>query len=59
MVTQMGNRATTGPFAPLVVVSRNVIGTKPFNQLRGKAIGLHSQGGFDDGEISLRGVCSD
>lgn len=43
-VTQMGNKATTGPFAPLVVVTRNAIGKKPFNQLRGKAIALHSQG---------------
>ncbi|GLT42112.1 hypothetical protein SLA2020_161320 [Shorea laevis] len=32
-----------GLFAPIVVVSRNVIGKKRFNQLRGKAIALHSQ----------------
>ncbi|CAA6662528.1 unnamed protein product [Spirodela intermedia] len=32
-----------GVFAPLVVVSRDVIGKKAFNQLRGKAIALHSQ----------------
>ncbi|RWR81189.1 protein PROTON GRADIENT REGULATION 5, chloroplastic-like protein [Cinnamomum micranthum f. kanehirae] len=32
-----------GIFAPLVVVTRNVIGKKRFNQLRGKAIALHSQ----------------
>ncbi|GAB4814188.1 hypothetical protein N2152v2_001234 [Parachlorella kessleri] len=38
-----GNHATTGPFAPIVVVVRNVMGVKPFNQLRGKAISLHSQ----------------
>uniref|UniRef100_A0A0F7CYU0 Proton gradient regulation 5 n=1 Tax=Francoa sonchifolia TaxID=23250 RepID=A0A0F7CYU0_9ROSI len=32
-----------GLFAPLVVVARDVIGKKRFNQLRGKAIALHSQ----------------
>ena len=32
-----------GLFAPAVVVTRNVIGKKRFNQLRGKAIALHSQ----------------
>ncbi|CAN6460384.1 unnamed protein product [Victoria cruziana] len=32
-----------GLFAPLVVLTRNVIGKKRFNQLRGKAIALHSQ----------------
>ncbi|KAF3780749.1 PROTON GRADIENT REGULATION 5 protein [Nymphaea thermarum] len=32
-----------GLFAPLVVVTRNIIGKKQFNQLRGKAIALHSQ----------------
>ncbi|KAF5204809.1 Proton gradient regulation [Thalictrum thalictroides] len=32
-----------GVFAPLVVVARDVIGKKRFNQLRGKAIALHSQ----------------
>ncbi|KAK1307705.1 hypothetical protein QJS10_CPA09g01964 [Acorus calamus] len=32
-----------GFFAPLVVVARNVVGPKRFNQLRGKAIALHSQ----------------
>lgn len=40
----MGNKATTGPFAPLVVVVRDVVGEKDFNKLRGKAISLHSQG---------------
>jgi len=39
----MGNNATTGPFAPLVRVVRNVMGDKDFNNLRGKAISLHSQ----------------
>eukprot|EP00246_Nothoceros_aenigmaticus_P016927 TRINITY_DN7946_c0_g1_i1.p1 TRINITY_DN7946_c0_g1~~TRINITY_DN7946_c0_g1_i1.p1 ORF type:complete len:174 (+),score=4.02 TRINITY_DN7946_c0_g1_i1:13-534(+) len=32
-----------GVFAPLVVVARNIVGTKRFNQLRGKAIAVHSQ----------------
>ncbi|XP_010533010.1 PREDICTED: protein PROTON GRADIENT REGULATION 5, chloroplastic [Tarenaya hassleriana] len=32
-----------GVFAPLVVVTRNIVGKKRFNQLRGKAIALHSQ----------------
>ena len=43
-VTMMGNKATGGPFAPLVVATRNVMGEKEFNQLRGTAISLHSQG---------------
>lgn len=42
----MGNvNAGKGVFAPLVVVARNIIGRKRFNQLRGKAIALHSQVG--------------
>ncbi|KAI9194777.1 hypothetical protein LWI28_009113 [Acer negundo] len=32
-----------GLFAPAVVVTRNIIGKKRFNQFRGKAIALHSQ----------------
>ncbi|XP_010412694.1 PREDICTED: protein PROTON GRADIENT REGULATION 5, chloroplastic [Camelina sativa] len=32
-----------GLFAPVVVVTRNIVGKKRFNQLRGKAIALHSQ----------------
>lgn len=43
-VVRMGNKATGGPFAPLVVVVRNIVGEKEFNKLRGKAISLHSQG---------------
>jgi hypothetical protein len=44
----MGNvNAGKGLFAPLVVVARNIIGRKRFNQLRGKAIALHSQVGRD------------
>jgi hypothetical protein len=42
-VTRMGNKGATGPFAPLVRVTRNVVGKKDFNKLRGKAISLHSQ----------------
>jgi hypothetical protein len=34
-----------GPFAPLVVVTRNVMGKKEFNKFRGKAISVHSQVG--------------
>lgn len=32
-----------GIFAPIVVFTRNIVGRKRFNQLRGKAIALHSQ----------------
>lgn len=32
-----------GVFAPIVVVTRDIVGKKRFNQLRGKAIALHSQ----------------
>eukprot|EP00850_Spirogloea_muscicola_P019837 SM000200S05827 [mRNA] locus=s200:199345:199569:+ [translate_table: standard] len=40
----MGNpNAGKGVFAPIVVLARNVIGQKQFNQLRGKGIALHSQ----------------
>ncbi|XP_006660403.1 protein PROTON GRADIENT REGULATION 5, chloroplastic [Oryza brachyantha] len=40
----MGNvNEGKGIFAPAVVVVRNIIGRKRFNQLRGKAIALHSQ----------------
>ncbi len=39
-----GNKGAGGPFAPLVVVTRNIMGTKEFNQFRGKMISLHSQG---------------
>jgi hypothetical protein len=38
-----GNNATGGPFAPIVVVVRDVMGKKEFNLFRGKAISLHSQ----------------
>lgn len=40
----MGNKGEGGPFAPLVRLVRGVMGQKEFNQFRGKAISLHSQG---------------
>lgn len=43
VVPQMGNKASGGPFAPLVVAVRNVMGKKEFNKFRGQAISLHSQ----------------
>ncbi|XP_024985107.1 protein PROTON GRADIENT REGULATION 5, chloroplastic-like isoform X2 [Cynara cardunculus var. scolymus] len=40
----MGNvNEGKGLFARVVVVTRNIVGKKRFNQLRGKAIALHSQ----------------
>lgn len=45
----MGNAASNGPFAPLVRVTRSIMGEKEFNQFRGKAISLHSQGAFYNG----------
>ena len=38
-----GNKGENGIFAPIVRITRNAMGTKEFNQLRGKAISLHSQ----------------
>ncbi|CAL0303177.1 unnamed protein product [Lupinus luteus] len=32
-----------GIFAPIVVITRDIVGKKSFNQIRGKAIALHSQ----------------
>lgn len=43
-ITRMGNKSGSGPFTPVVIVARNVLGKKDFNQFRGKAISLHSQG---------------
>jgi len=43
-VTRMGKTAQDGPFTPIVKLVRNQLGTKEFNQLRGKGISLHSQG---------------
>ena len=42
-IVSMGNVNEGGVFAPLVVAIRPIIGVKRFNQLRGKAISLHSQ----------------
>lgn len=41
-VTRMGKGATTGPFAPIVRITRDIVGKKKFNQIRGKAIAIHS-----------------
>lgn len=43
LVTRCGNAYENGLFAPIVRVARDVIGVKRFNQIRGKAIALHSQ----------------
>lgn len=51
-----------GPFAPVVLLAKNVLGDEQLNKIRGKAIGLHSKviGGFVDtyetpfGETALR-----
>jgi len=43
-VTRMGNKGTSGPFAPIVVVVKDAMGQKEFNKLRGKAISIHSGG---------------
>jgi hypothetical protein len=43
LAVHAGNSNENGIFAPIVRATRNVVGAKPFNQLRGKGIGLHSQ----------------
>ncbi|KAG7670491.1 hypothetical protein KSW81_003054 [Nannochloris sp. 'desiccata'] len=43
LVVLAGNNAANGPFTPIVIVVRNAMGVKAFNQLRGKGISLHSQ----------------
>ena len=54
----MGNvNEGKGLFAPLVVVTRNIVGRKRFNQLRGKAIALHSQVGLSVGHALSWGSC--
>lgn len=64
-----GASSGKGVFAPVVVLTRNIIGKKTFNQLRGKAIALHSQVAqshiltdqnsvfFADVQLSLSLVC--
>ena len=37
-----GQHSATGPFAPLVLLSKNVLGEDELNKIRAKAIGLHS-----------------
>lgn len=34
--------ASNGPFTPIVIATRNIVGKKEFNKLRGRAISLHS-----------------
>ena len=41
--TVAGNSAEDGIFTPIVKVTRNIMGAKEFNKLRGKGISLHSQ----------------
>ena len=53
-ITRMGNKSGSGPFTPLVIIARNVLGKKDFNQFRGKAISLHSQG-----EVNLHRLSAD
>lgn len=43
MNLHMGKQAAFGPFTPVVVAARSVLGEKRFNQIRGKGITLHSQ----------------
>jgi hypothetical protein len=57
-ITMMGNKnAGKGIFAPVVVVTRNIVGVKQFNQLRGKGIALHSQ--VRSSQVLLFALCSD
>ena len=43
MRVDAGNANSSGLFAPLVIVTRDIVGKKQFNKFRGKAIQLHSQ----------------
>jgi len=43
MDLKMGKVSAVGPFTPVVVATRAVVGDKRFNQIRGKAITYHSQ----------------
>ena len=40
---QMGNNAPEGPFTPIVLAGKVVLGEKTLNKVRGKAISYHSQ----------------
>jgi len=42
-VVRMGNDAPDGPFTPIVLAGKVVLGEKTFNKVRGKAISIHSQ----------------
>lgn len=42
-ITMMGNPAPEGPFTPIVLFSKDLIGEKRFNKIRGKLITYHSQ----------------
>ena len=46
----MGKMAANGPFTPIVIAMRTVVGEKKFNQIRGKGITLHSQVQQERGE---------
>jgi len=52
----MGKTAQDGIFTPVVVVVRNQLGIKEFNQLRGKGISLHSQGRFLRENITAKSI---
>jgi hypothetical protein len=39
----MGNNAPEGPFTPIVLAGKVVLGEKTFNKIRGKLISYHSQ----------------
>jgi hypothetical protein len=39
----MGKQAKDGPFTPLVIAGKVVLGEKLLNKVRGKAISYHSQ----------------
>lgn len=39
----MGNNAPEGPFTPIVLAGKVVLGEKTFNKIRGKGISIHSQ----------------
>jgi len=39
----MGNNAPEGPFTPIVLAGKVVLGEKLFNKIRGKGISIHSQ----------------
>ncbi len=41
-VRMMGNNAPEGPFTPLVLAGKVVLGEKTFNKVRGKLISYHS-----------------